>query len=78
MRIEKQTIWLDVMNFFLLQIAWKVWLNIGVESTKPPTTGLSSDKNDVDIFIPSQAYLTALIQIFPALFQHIKHRLVLQ
>lgn len=45
-----------------MQIAWKVWLTIGSESTKPPTAGLTGDKNDMDIFIPSQAYLTALIQ----------------
>lgn len=59
-----------------MQVAWRVWLTIGVDSTKPPTTGLSADKNDVDIYIPSQAFLTALIQIFPALFQHIKIRFV--
>lgn len=64
------------MRILNSQIAWKVWLNIGTESTKPPTAGLSGDKNDVDIFIPSQAYLTALTAIFPALFQHIKHRCV--
>lgn len=64
----------QLIKFSGPQIAWKVWLNIGTESTKPPTAGLSGDKNDVDIFIPSQAYLTALIQIFPALFQHIKHK----
>lgn len=62
------------MKLFCWQIAWKVWLTIGTDSTRPPTAGLSGDKTDVDIFIPSQAYLAALIQIFPALFQHIKYR----
>lgn len=54
---------IDIWNF-----AWKVWLTIGTESTRPPD-GLP-DKSD-DIYIPSQAFLTALTQIFPALFQHI-------
>lgn len=53
-------------------MAWKVWIKIGVESTKSPTSGLTNEKNDVDMYIPSQAFLTALVQIFPALFQHIR------
>lgn len=28
--------------------------------------------NQEDFYIPSQAFLTALIQIFPAIFQHIQ------
>lgn len=45
-------------------------MNVGVESTK---VGLNdSDKSSDDIYIPSQAFLTALVQIFPALFQHIR------
>ena len=46
--------------------AWNTWCRIGSESTKPP---VSVDKLT---FIPSQPFLTALIQIFPALYQHIK------
>ncbi|XP_069440869.1 protein MON2 homolog isoform X9 [Ovis canadensis] len=46
--------------------AWNTWYRIGSESTKPPTTF------DKLTFIPSQPFLTALIQIFPALYQHIK------
>lgn len=46
---------------------------IGTESTKPPSADVVSDKTD-DIYIPSQAFLTALVQIFPALFQHIRTR----
>ncbi|XP_041110331.1 protein MON2 homolog isoform X1 [Polyodon spathula] len=46
--------------------AWNAWYRIGTDSTKPPT---SSEKL---AFIPSQPFLTALIQIFPALYQHIK------
>ncbi|XP_028642379.1 protein MON2 homolog isoform X1 [Grammomys surdaster] len=46
--------------------AWNTWHRTGSESTEPPSTvdGLT--------FIPSQPFLTALIQIFPALYQHIK------
>ncbi|XP_064417663.1 protein MON2 homolog isoform X3 [Latimeria chalumnae] len=46
--------------------AWNTWYRIGTESTKPP---ISCDKLT---FIPSQPFLTALVQIFPALYQHIK------
>lgn len=49
-------------------VAWRVWLSIGLESTTPP------GDNEVDPYIPSQAFLTALIQIFPAVFQHIRNR----
>lgn len=52
------------------KVTWRVWLNIGTESTKPPPTHLP-EKSD-EIYIPSQAFLTALVQIFPALFQHIR------
>ncbi|XP_023214026.1 protein MON2 homolog isoform X4 [Centruroides sculpturatus] len=60
--------------------AWKVWYNIGIESTKPPPDKLVDDaniRNDFSLlYIPSQPFLTALIQIFPYLFQHIKNRFV--
>uniref|UniRef100_A0ABI7XKZ3 Protein MON2 homolog n=1 Tax=Felis catus TaxID=9685 RepID=A0ABI7XKZ3_FELCA len=46
--------------------AWNTWYRIGSESTKPPVTF------DKLTFIPSQPFLTALTQIFPALYQHIK------
>jgi len=51
--------------------AWKVWLSIGTLSTVPPTTATSST-----MYVPSQAFLTALVQIFPALYEHIKARFV--
>lgn len=54
-------------------VAWRVWLNIGTESTKPPMSESISDKTE-ELYIPSQAFLTALVQIFPALFQHIRTR----
>ena len=46
--------------------AWKVWLSIGTTATIPP------DSNQGGLYIPAQPFLTALIQIFPALFEHIK------
>ena len=51
--------------------AWRVWLSIGTAATTPPE---SSDKSL--LYIPSQPFLTALIQIFPALYAHIKGRFV--
>lgn len=47
---------------------WKVWLKIGTEITYTSNESESSD----DFYLPSQAFLTALIQIFPAIFQHVK------
>lgn len=75
---QQQVICQLYLNLFFIicwfQVTWRVWLSIGTESTKPPIADLSVDKTDVDIFIPSQAFLTALVQIFPALFQHIRER----
>ena len=51
--------------------AWRVWLGIGTAATTPPE---SSDRSQ--LYIPSQPFLTALIQIFPALYAHIKGRFV--
>ncbi|XP_047104332.1 protein MON2 homolog [Schistocerca piceifrons] len=48
-------------------VAWKVWCNIGAESTK-----LCFDVKE--FYVPSQPFLTALIQIFPAVFQHTRER----
>ncbi|XP_058057960.1 protein MON2 homolog [Anopheles bellator] len=68
-------------------VAWRVWLNIGAESTKPPSIGTeqhhpdkggcvaaSGSSGGEELYIPSQAFLTALVHIFPALFQHIRSR----
>ncbi|XP_076369562.1 mon2 homolog, regulator of endosome-to-Golgi trafficking isoform X2 [Tachypleus tridentatus] len=64
----------------LWSTAWKVWYNIGIDNTKPPPDHLVEEataKNDLSIFyIPSQPFLTALVQIFPLLFNHIKPRFV--
>ncbi|KAL6106412.1 mon2 [Pungitius sinensis] len=47
--------------------AWNTWYRTGTDSTRPP-----SGPGEKFSFIPSQPFLTALIQIFPALYQHIK------
>uniref|UniRef100_A0A3B4D2B4 Protein MON2 homolog n=1 Tax=Pygocentrus nattereri TaxID=42514 RepID=A0A3B4D2B4_PYGNA len=46
--------------------AWSTWYRTGIECTRPPSGG-----TDKLAFVPSQPFLTALIQIFPALYQHI-------
>ncbi|XP_055882628.1 protein MON2 homolog isoform X4 [Biomphalaria glabrata] len=51
--------------------AWKVWLNIGTEVTKPPE---HTEKMISKVYLPSQQFLTAMIQTFPPLFEHIKSR----
>ncbi|KAK3102372.1 hypothetical protein FSP39_010884 [Pinctada imbricata] len=56
----------------LWSAAWKVWLNIGTNATKPPDNSQKSD----NVYVPSQPFLTALIQTFPPLFEHIKTRFV--
>ena len=53
----------------LWSAAWKVWLNIGTVATKPPEDSKS-------FYVPSQPFLTALIQTFPPLLEHIKIRFV--
>ncbi|XP_031420797.1 protein MON2 homolog isoform X1 [Clupea harengus] len=47
--------------------AWNTWYRTGTECTRPPPPGA-----DKPAFIPSQPFLTALVQIFPALYQHVK------
>ncbi|XP_030071694.1 LOW QUALITY PROTEIN: protein MON2 homolog [Microcaecilia unicolor] len=57
----------EIEDSALWWAAWNTWYRIGTESTKPPTA--TCDKLT---FIPSQPFLTALVQIFPALYQHIR------
>ncbi|XP_067205891.1 protein MON2 homolog isoform X2 [Linepithema humile] len=52
----------------LWMVTWRVWLNIGMESTAPPQEG------DTEPYVPSQAFLTALMHIFPGVFQHIRNK----
>ncbi|KAG5311481.1 MON2 protein, partial [Acromyrmex insinuator] len=54
----------------LWTVTWRVWLNIGMESTAPPQEG------DTDPYVPSQAFLTALMHIFPGVFQHIRNKFI--
>ncbi|KAJ8245507.1 hypothetical protein GJAV_G00271460 [Gymnothorax javanicus] len=46
--------------------AWSTWYRTGSSCTRPPSSG------DGPTFVPSQPFLAALVQIFPALYQHIK------
>ncbi|KAB0801130.1 hypothetical protein PPYR_05484 [Photinus pyralis] len=55
-------------------IAWKVWIKIGTEVTVPIVESELMD----DFYLPSQAFLTALIQIFPNVFQHVKSNFSLE
>lgn len=55
-------------------VAWRVWLHIGTEITVP----LVENENTEDVYIPSQSFLTALVQIFPNVFQHIKNKFDLE
>ncbi|XP_012277509.1 protein MON2 homolog isoform X2 [Orussus abietinus] len=52
----------------LWTVAWRVWLNIGMESTAPP------QESETEPYVPSQAFLSALVYIFPAVFQHIQNK----
>ncbi|XP_043280380.1 protein MON2 homolog isoform X2 [Venturia canescens] len=49
-------------------VAWRVWLNIGIESSMPPPD------DETEPYVPSQAFLTALVHIFPAVFHHIRNK----
>lgn len=59
--LEEKEIW---------AVAWKIWLKIGTEVTVSAKD--NENQNSEDYFIPSQTFLTALVQIFPNIFQHIK------
>ena len=65
----------DLDDLALWANAWRVWLSIGTTATIPPDM---TNTNIKDVYIPSQAFLSALIQIFPPLYAHIKTRFVTQ
>ncbi|XP_035258149.1 protein MON2 homolog isoform X1 [Anguilla anguilla] len=57
--------------------AWNTWYRTGTSSTRPPTAAAATATATAGdgpgpAFIPSQPFLTALVQIFPALYQHIR------
>ncbi|KAK7482827.1 hypothetical protein BaRGS_00025993, partial [Batillaria attramentaria] len=63
----------------LWSAAWRVWLNIGTNATKPPEPqgeGPAQGARGERVYVPSQNFLTALILTFPPLFEHIKARFV--
>lgn len=49
-------------------IAWHIWLRIGTSIA----AGNADTAAAEEAYVPSQAFLTALIQIFPSVYQHIK------
>lgn len=57
--------------------SWKVWLNIGLDcwnsSFDSNCNKNASDIQGQNVYIPTQTFLTTLIQLFPFLFEHIKH-----
>lgn len=63
----------------LWSAAWRVWVNIGTNATKPPE-GEGQVEVPVGrghrVYVPSQNFLTALLLTFPPLFEHIKARFV--
>lgn len=65
--IEDKEIW---------TVAWKIWVKIGTEATV--SVKGSEMHNSDDYFLPSQTFLTALVQIFPNVFQHIKSTFTLE
>uniref|UniRef100_A0A1B6LWA5 Protein MON2 homolog n=1 Tax=Graphocephala atropunctata TaxID=36148 RepID=A0A1B6LWA5_9HEMI len=48
-------------------VAWRVWLKIALESQV-------DSEDSIAAYLPSQPFLTALVHMFPAVFQHIRHR----
>lgn len=55
-------------------VAWKIWVKIGTDITVP----LIEHETQEDFYIPSQTFLTALVQIFPNVFQHVKNTFTLE
>ena len=75
--LPRTTSWEDSdLDLSLWTAAWKVWLNIGANATKPPPSSPGGKPPDRGVYVPSQAFLTALVQTFPPLFEHIKTRFV--
>jgi len=52
--------------------AWRVWRSIGTSVTNQSESSASSHQS----YVPSQAFLTALVLTFPALFAHIRSQFV--
>lgn len=53
--------------------AWRVWRSIGTSVTNHAESSSSSTHQS---YVPSQAFLTALVLTFPALFTHIRSQFV--
>jgi len=52
--------------------AWRVWRSIGTSVTNHVESSTTSSAH----YVPSQAFLTALVLTFPALFSHIRSQFV--
>ncbi|XP_030755931.1 protein MON2 homolog [Sitophilus oryzae] len=57
-------------------VTWRIWLKIGTDVTVP-IKGIEN-QNSENFFLPSQTFLTALVQIFPNIFHHIKSSFTLE
>lgn len=64
--VEDKDIWI---------VAWKIWVKIGTEITVPL---IENELQQDDFYIPSQTFLTSLVQIFPNVFQHVKNNFTLE
>ncbi|CAH1153236.1 unnamed protein product [Phaedon cochleariae] len=51
-------------------VAWKIWVKIGVEMT--------DGQEQEELYLPSQTFLTTLVQIFPYVFQNVKNDFTLE
>ncbi|XP_054162002.1 protein MON2 homolog isoform X2 [Oppia nitens] len=57
--------------------AWNSWYNIGYTTTQMSNDSSDAINKNIDmslVYVPSQAFLTSLIQLFPYLFIYIKHK----
>lgn len=59
------------LSYQLCHVCHQMWHSIGVDVTKPPPDTVT---RGCDAFVPTQAFLTALLHTLPHLFHHIKHR----
>lgn len=75
---------LDELRSNLWLAAWKSWLTIGLEATRQPADGEIIDVSSIkkvnnagdaaNFYIPSQAFLTSLVQLFPYMFSQVRSK----
>ena len=57
--------------------AFKVWLDVGSVVAKPPADDASpqaTSSSALQLYVPAQAFLVALVQIFAPLYSHVRSR----